>query len=62
MFRLVLYGLIIFLIYRLFFSSSKTTKKEPKDDDVKMTGAKHKKRVSKDVGEYVDYEEVDGKE
>ena len=54
--RIILFGFLIYLVIRLInqFVSGLTGKK--KDDN--EPGPKERK-VSKDVGEYVDYEDVD---
>lgn len=57
MIRILLYGLIFLLVIRMINSSFKSKPTEKKKDNIKRDNAK-KKRVSKDVGEYVDYEEV----
>lgn len=56
--RYVLAGLIFYLVIRSFLrfwqlDEPKERKPEPEKEDVTI------KRVSKEVGEYVDYEEVD---
>ncbi len=58
MIRLLLWGLIILLIVRMFNSAMRPTPEKNKKDPIKRTKNKTKK-VSKDVGEYVDFEEVD---
>lgn len=63
MFRILLFALIIFLIVKMFLPTFRTSKQtDNKKNDIKMTGEKKKKHISKDVGEYVDYEEMDGNE
>lgn len=59
MFRILFYGLIIIMIIRLFNSFFKSTPEEPKENPIKKKKATEK-RVGKDVGEYVDFEEVKG--
>jgi hypothetical protein len=55
--RVLLIGLIVYLIARSFvrFGHDKTSEKRP---DVKKEDGKGKK-VSKEIGEYIDYEELD---
>jgi hypothetical protein len=53
--RYLLVGLIIYLIARAFMKNAEETRiREGKD----RTGSKPKKRVSREIGEYVDYEEI----
>ena len=53
--RVFLIGLIIYLLVRSFFMYGRS------DNDQELDGKKSKngKKISKDTGEYVDYEEVD---
>lgn len=53
--RVFLIGLIIYLLTRSFFMYGKS------ENDKEQVGKKSKKdkKISKDTGEYVDYEEVD---
>lgn len=60
MIRLLFYGLIILLIVRLINSSFRGTSRQPENDVVDRQKTKPKK-VKKDVGEYVDYEEIKSK-
>ena len=59
MIRFIFYALIIILIVRIVnsFRSGFSSKPEPRKSDLRQT-KKKKKKVGKDVGEYVDYEEV----
>ena len=58
LFRLFLFAILIYLIVRMIreFLSS------PKQDDSKMSSSPRERKVSKDVGEYVEFEEINGKE
>ncbi len=53
--RVFLIGLIIYLLVRSFFMYGRS------DNDQEQDGNKSKKgkKISKDTGEFVDYEEVD---
>ena len=57
--RIFLIGLIIYLLFRSFFryfstgEESREAHEEKRSPDIK--------RISKDVGEYVDYEDLDKK-
>jgi large-conductance mechanosensitive channel len=56
--RFILISLIFYLIirsFRKFWEVEESEKRRPQQGDSKISG----KGVSKDVGEYVDYEEVD---
>jgi len=57
MIRLLLYGLIIILIIRMFNSAQRPSPPKDSQDPIKPKD-RRPKRVSKEVGEYVDYEEV----
>lgn len=58
LFRIILFGILIILIIRMF--NRFTSGSAPKDrSGVKNDGKSKSRKVSKDVGEYVDYEEVD---
>jgi hypothetical protein len=52
--RVFLIGLIVYLIVRSFFIYGK----EDNDQDQDRKNSKKGKKISKDTGEYVDYEEV----
>ena len=53
--RVFLIGLIIYLLVRSFFMYGRS------DNDQEQDGGKSKngKKISKDTGEFIDYEEVD---
>lgn len=55
MIRYLLVGLIVFLIARAFIKSSEETRLREREG---KTGSKPVKRVSKEIGEYIDYEET----
>ena len=58
-FRLLLFGILAYLVIRMisqFFSGSSGKKKEP---DIKGSKPKDSRKVSKDAGDYIDYEELD---
>jgi hypothetical protein len=58
-FRLLLFGILAYLVIRMisqFFSGGSGKKKEP---DIKGGKAKNSRKVSKDIGDYIDYEELD---
>lgn len=57
MIRILLYGLIFLLVIRMINSTFRTKPTEKKKTNINTDNTK-KKKVSKDVGEYVDYEEV----
>lgn len=57
LFKYLLYGLFFLLLIRLI-NVFRSTAKGRDENHVKANREK-KKRVSKDVGEYVDYEEVE---
>ena len=57
--RIILIGLIIYLIARMinrYFAISKDSGDESGQDKKNTSG---KKKISKDTGEYIDYEELD---
>ena len=56
--RLILFGVLAYLIIRLVRQvfSGKGSKR---DNTVNSNKGKDKRKVSKDVGEYVDYEDMD---
>ena len=57
--RIILIGLIIYLIGRMFvrfFEISKDSGHESGQDKKNTTGSK---KISKDTGEYIDYEDLD---
>ncbi|MCD4769765.1 MAG: hypothetical protein K8R35_06315 [Bacteroidales bacterium] len=56
--RIILFGILIYLIIRLirrFLSTIRT----PDDNTSKSKTSNSRRKVSKDAGEYVDYEEMD---
>jgi hypothetical protein len=57
MIRIILYGLIFLLVIRMINSTFRSKPTEKTKEDIKTDKAK-KKRVSMDVGEYVDYEDI----
>ncbi|MDZ7739110.1 MAG: hypothetical protein U5K32_08625 [Bacteroidales bacterium] len=59
-FRLLLIGLLIYLVVSAvsrFLTGG--GKKDRTDDDADVSGGGDKKGVPRDMGEYVDYEELD---
>ena len=58
MVRILLYGLLIYFVVKLFLGTSSKGKKDfvPQSDINRPS--KKEKKVKPDVGEYVDYEEV----
>lgn len=62
MFRFIFFLLIAVFIVRLinssFRNSFKNTSQTKRDIDVQQSNSTKSKKVKKDVGEYVDYEEV----
>ena len=55
--RIILIGLAVFLLVRSFMqhaAANSAQNNKPKDDTIKFSG----KKVSKSIGEYVDYEEI----
>jgi hypothetical protein len=61
--RFLLVSLIIYMIIRSFvrYSHEEESSKLKKDPD-KKSGDMPAKKISKEVGEYIDYEEIDKKE
>lgn len=57
--RIFLIGLIIYLLFRSFFRYFNTGEESREAHEEK--GSADIKKISKDVGEYVDYEEIDKK-
>jgi len=53
--RYILIGILVFLIVRLFVWNGTDKNRKNADDKIKFSG----KKISKNIGEYVDYEEVD---
>lgn len=58
MIRILFYGLLIYLVAKMFFGNSSKKKEDfvPKND--MRSSPKRDKKVKPDVGEYVDYEEL----
>ncbi len=56
--RYLLIGLIIFLIFRSFASSVGGGQTDAGKTDNKNNSKSPVKKVSKEIGEYIDYEEV----
>ena len=53
--RYILIAILVFLIIRLFVRHEKDNNQKNTGDKIKFNG----KKISKSIGEYVDYEEVD---
>ena len=58
MFRLFLVFLVIFLIIRSFIVYGEGDKKSERKKDLNNIKPGDNKRISKEIGEYIDYEEV----
>lgn len=58
MLRFIFFLLIAIFIVRLINSSFKKTTQTKRDIDVQQPDNTKTKKVKKDVGEYVDYEEI----
>jgi hypothetical protein len=56
--RYLLIGLIVYLIVRSFRSFGETSDKSDRIRDPQSTKKAEGKKVSKSVGEYIDYEEL----
>ncbi len=59
--RFALIGLIVYLLARSFMRFGEEDKQSSKKQDPGKNDSITVKKVSKKTGEYVDYEEVDGK-
>ncbi len=59
LFRYILYGLVIFLIVRMLTGVGESKKNSGKANDSIKTNSANAKKISKRIGEYVDYEDVD---
>lgn len=59
LFRLALIALIIYLVVRSFVKSGVERELNKRERENSSFKTKNGKKVSKDVGEFVDYEEVD---
>jgi len=57
--RIVLIGLIIFLVIRMFARYFEITKDSGQVSGGDKKNNQGKKKISKEIGEYIDYEEVD---
>ena len=57
-FRYILYGLVIFLIIRMLTGVGEGKKDTAGKDSIK-TNTTNGKKISKRIGEYIDYEDVD---
>jgi hypothetical protein len=55
--RIILIGLIIYLIMRAFVRIGEEDKPPSRRNETDMKG-KSGKKISKEIGEYIDYEEI----
>jgi len=60
--RFLLISLIIYIIIRSFVRYNNEEKSSKLNKDPDKNGNLPNKKISKEVGEYIDYEEVDKKE
>ena len=58
-FRYILYGLVIYLIVRLLIGVGEVKKGTSGKEDTIKTNSATGKKISKRIGEYIDYEDVD---
>jgi hypothetical protein len=58
LFRVILFAIVIFLIVRLFTGSGSNKGPFSGKSDLEKQSDKNSKKVSKEIGEYVDYEDV----
>jgi hypothetical protein len=58
LFRVILFAVVIFLIVRMFTGSGANKGPFSGKSDFGKQNDKNSKKVSKEVGEYVDYEDV----
>jgi hypothetical protein len=58
-FRFILFGLVIYLIVRLLIGVGEVKKDTGKTKDGIKTNSTNEKKISKKIGEYIDYEDVD---
>lgn len=58
-FRYILYGLVIFLIVRLLIGVGEGNKDTSGKSDSIKTNSTNEKKISKKIGEYIDYEDLD---
>jgi hypothetical protein len=56
--RYILYALVIYLIVRLFAGQAVNKQTNSGKVDLEKDSAKSNKKVSKEIGEYVDYEDL----
>jgi hypothetical protein len=56
--RFILVSLIIYLIIRSFIRFSEIGKEEDHKTESQNRDTKNNKRISKEIGEYTDYEEI----
>ena len=56
--RIIIFGILTYLIIRIIMRFLSTLR-SPDDKTVKNKSGNNKRKVSKDAGEYVDYEEMD---
>jgi hypothetical protein len=59
LFRYILIFIIVFLITRSFFRFNQVEDNKGKDRDRSDRNKSQKKKISKEIGEYIDYEEVE---
>jgi len=58
LFRYILYGIVIFLIVRMLTGRVENKGSFSGKSDLGKESNKNSKKVSKEIGEYVDYEDV----
>jgi len=58
LFRFILYAVVIYLIVRLFTGQAENKQTNSGKADLEKDSTKNNKKVSKEIGEYVDYEDV----
>ena len=58
LFRVVLFAAVIYLIVRMFIGSGANRGPFAGKSDLEGQSDKNSKKVSKEIGEYVDYEDV----
>ncbi|MBN2862868.1 MAG: hypothetical protein JXN62_06885 [Bacteroidales bacterium] len=59
LFRYILIFLIVFLITRSFFRFNQVEDRKGKDTNRSDRNKSQKKKISKEIGEYIDYEDVE---
>jgi hypothetical protein len=59
LFRYILYGLVVYLIVRMLIGVGEVKKDSGKTKDSIKTNSASGKKISKKIGEYIDYEDVD---